>query len=100
MSTNIVETNTNYGFSVLEKNLNSLKKAFPFISVSTIGKSILGKNLYVVKLGKGPKEVFYSASIHANEWITSIVLMKFIEDYANAYMSSSSLYRLLYKRYF
>lgn len=36
--------------------------------------------------------MFYSASIHANEWINSVVMMKFIEDYANAYENNSELY--------
>lgn len=52
----------------------------------------MGDNIWVIKLGNGPKQVFYSASIHANEWITTPVLMKFIEDYANAYVSNTNLF--------
>ena len=56
------------------------------------GNSVLGENIFVIKLGKGPKQVFYSASIHANEWITSPLLMKFVEDYAIAYSNNGELY--------
>ena len=55
------------------------------------GNSILGDDIWVIKLGKGPKQVFYSASIHVNEWITTPILMKFIEDYSNAYTNNGNL---------
>lgn len=53
---------------------------------------LFGTPIYVVKLGKGKKEVFYSASIHANEFITTSILMKFIEDYCIAYKNNKLLY--------
>lgn len=88
----IVSTNQNYNYSMLQQDIVLLNYKFPFLNVQTIGNSVLGKNLYVVKLGKGPKKVFYSASFHANEWITSVVMMKFIEDYCNSYINNSKLY--------
>lgn len=91
-SENIVFTNISYSYNIMEMNLLSLKRVYPFIQTSSIGKSVLGKNITVVKLGNGTKEVFYSASIHANEWITSVILMKFIEDYAKAYALDSRLF--------
>ena len=78
---NIVNTNTKYNSSLLMQNLVALVRLYPFLNLQIIGKSVLGKNLYVIRLGNGPNRVFYSASFHANEWITSVVLMKFIEDY-------------------
>ena len=75
-----------------KKNLRILKQAYPFIKTGSIGKSIMGKDIPFVRIGRGQKEVFYSASYHANEWITSVVLMKFVEDYANAYFQNGKLY--------
>ncbi len=83
----IVPTNINYTYSILQNNVSALIKTFPFLEAYSIGHSVLGKYIYCVRFGHGQKELFYSASIHANEWITSIVLMKFLEDICCAYAS-------------
>ena len=89
---NIVPTNVLYNSYLLRQSLILLNQTFPFLNIQVVGKSVLGNNIYVVKLGNGPNKVFYSASIHAQEWITSVLLMKFIENYCDAYVSNSSLY--------
>ena len=88
----IVSTDVNYNYSLLTQNLSTLSKTYPFLNYQVIANSVLGKKIYAVRLGYGKKEVFYSASIHANEWITSVLLMKFIEDYCIAYTNNSLLY--------
>ena len=77
----IVSTNIPYNSTILRQDLNLLLRTYPFLNVQNIGNSVLGNPLYIIKLGRGSKKVFYSASIHANEWITTSILMKFIEDY-------------------
>ena len=88
----IVFTNVSYNSNLLRQNLNMLLRSYPFLNVQTVGNSVLGKPIYVVKLGHGARKVFYSASIHANEWITTPVLMKFVEDYCISYVNRSNLY--------
>ena len=72
-------------------NLNALKDKYPFIVVSSYGESVLGRELPYVRLGVGEKQLFYSASMHANEWINSVVMMRFIEDYANGYENDEKI---------
>ncbi len=88
----IIPTNISYSSNILDINLNSLKKLYPFIEVGTIGKSVLGKDIPYVKIGRGQNKVFYSASYHANEWITSVVLMKFLADYCYTYKNNLTLF--------
>ena len=88
----IVPTNISYSYEILKINLNTLKELYPFIEISTIGKSVLGNDLPVIKIGTGQNEVFYSASFHANEWICSPLLMKFLADYCYCYQNNLNIY--------
>ncbi|MCG8502517.1 MAG: M14 family metallopeptidase [Firmicutes bacterium] len=82
----VVDTNIDYTYEIMERDIQGLKARYPFLEVGVAGQSVLGKNLYYIKLGNGPNEVFYNAAHHALEWITSPLLMKFIENFAKAYV--------------
>lgn len=86
---NVVDTDIDYTYDVLETDIQGLKARYPFIETGIAGKSALGRNLYYLRLGSGNNRVFYNASIHALEWITSPVMMKFVEDFCAAYTTGS-----------
>ncbi len=88
----IVQTNINYTYEIMMYNLYELNLTYPFLQIESVGFSVLGKKLPVIRLGHGPKQVFYSASFHANEWITSVLLMKFIENYSIAYVNNTRIF--------
>lgn len=96
----IVQTNVNYTSFLLNMNLNELKNRYSFLEIGSAGESILGQTIPFVRIGRGNKEVFYSASFHANEWITSVVLMKFLEDYCYAYQNNLSIFGYSARRLF
>ena len=89
-----------FSSNLLYENLRILKQAYPFIQTGSIGKSIMGKDIPFVRVGRGQKEVFYSASYHANEWITSLVLLEFLYDYCNAIQTNSTIWNFDARRLF
>ena len=61
-----------------------LGERYPFVRTETLASTAFGRPIYALTIGEGPRRVLYSAAHHANEWITATVLLKFIEDYAEA----------------
>lgn len=88
----VVNTNIEYSSDVLSSDLSNLKTIYPFLQIGEIGRSVLDKPLNYIKIGNGSKEIFYNASFHANEWITTPVLMKFIEEYARAFVNNQNIF--------
>ena len=80
----VVPENVNYTYELSELVIDGLKARYPFLRGGNIGKSVMGKRLSYLRIGTGPKEVFYNGAHHANEWITAPLLAKFAEDYARA----------------
>ncbi|MDR0978734.1 MAG: M14 family metallocarboxypeptidase, partial [Lachnospiraceae bacterium] len=65
---------------------------YPFLEVGSIGRSVLNKDISYIRIGRGDREICYSAAIHANEWITAPLLMKFVEDFSKAYVNNGEIY--------
>ena len=81
----IVFTDIDYTYEIMERNIYGLKARYPFLEIGTIGRSVLGKNLYYLRLGRGSREVSYNGAHHSLEWITTPLLMKFTENFLKAY---------------
>lgn len=71
--------------------IEGLLVRYPFLHEEPAGNSVTGHRLSVLRIGEGVRQVFYNASFHANEWITTPVLLKFAEDYANAFAKGSRI---------
>lgn len=78
---NVVNPKKPYDYETLLKDLASLNEIYPFIQCTSIGQSVMGKPLHHIRIGKGKKKIHWNGSFHANEWITSAVIMNLINDY-------------------
>lgn len=99
----VVPTGVLYTSLLNEYVLEGLSVRYPFLAVESIGRSVMEKDIPVLRIGTGEKQIFYNASFHANESITTPVLLKFAEDYAQAYAAGRDLFgadaRNLYEEY-
>ncbi len=98
----VTATDIRWTSELVRYTAEGLNARYPFITLSDIGKSVMGKPIYTLKMGNGPVRVYYSAAIHANEWITTPVLFRFLEEYAQSYSRGGRIYdvpaRMLFSR--
>ncbi|MFD5850393.1 M14 family metallopeptidase [Cytobacillus pseudoceanisediminis] len=79
--TPIVSGRRSYDYKALTADITMLSDIYPFIKVNSIGQSVLGKPIQEIRLGKGNKKVQINASFHANEWITTPILMALLNSF-------------------
>ncbi len=60
------------------------------VSVESIGQSTAGKEMYILKVGKGPVKVLITAATHARENITTNYVMRQAEELAAAYINNQT----------
>lgn len=75
-----------------EQMILEIVQAYPFCRTEVIGTTAFQRPLRTLVIGNGPRKVIYSASHHANEWITSLVLLKFAEELAQAISENSVIF--------
>ena len=76
----VVPENVSYCNTLIKEITAGLQARYPFLEVSYYGKSALGRDLPLLKVGSGQKTLFVNAGFHANEWLNIPVLLTFLED--------------------
>ncbi len=78
-------------YPVYENIVKILNRKYRTVKLTTCGKSLLGKEIYSFVIGEGKKNVVYVGGTHGLEWLTSLLLLKFTENLAEAYENNSTL---------
>ena len=77
----VVNGKQNYDYRTMMNDITTLQSIYPFLMKETIGNSVLSKEIPSLFLGRGEKRVHFNASFHANEWITTPIVLTFLNDY-------------------
>ena len=80
----IVKTDVPMTYPRSQQTIAALVKAYPFLRTEVLADTSQGRRLHTLVIGNGPRNVIFSAAWHANEWITTPVLLKFVEEFAEA----------------
>ena len=88
----IVTTDTPITSARCDEMIRQLAEKYPFIRTELLATTAFGRPIRTLVIGNGPRKVIYSASFHANEWITTLVLLKFAEELAEAIATNGSIY--------
>lgn len=64
--------------SIRSEMKNYITANYFFVGTEVIGKSILGKPIECYTIGNKKKKILFCGAFHGMEWITSLVLYKFI----------------------
>lgn len=87
----VVNGKQNYDYSTLMNDIRTLQRIYPFLVNKSIGHSVIGKDIPALFVGNGQKRVHFDASFHANEWITTPIIMTFLNDYLLSLTNKSSV---------
>ena len=88
----IVPTNVPITAAKNAELIAQLVRTYPFLRSEILTTTVFQRPIPTLVIGKGPRKVIFSASHHANEWITTLILLKFAEEFARAIAEGDKLY--------
>ena len=88
----IVNTNVPITAESNRQMIENIVKTYPFCRSEILTFTAFERPIPTLVIGNGPRKVVFSASHHANEWITSLVLLKYAEELAAAIQSGGEIY--------
>lgn len=68
-----------FDYETCRRALYRLKQRYTFLRLQVIGRSLAGRAIFGVRVGCAPQPVLLAAGFHANEWMTSLTLVRFLE---------------------
>lgn len=87
----VVNGKQDYDYRTMMNDIEKLQMTYPFLLNRSIGDSVLSNTIPGLFIGNGQKHVHFNASFHANEWITTPIVMTFLNDYLLSLTNSSPI---------
>ena len=88
----IVRTDVPMTSALCGEIIQQLVAAYPTMRTEVLTTTAFGRPVQTLSIGDGPRKVLFSASHHANEWITTPVILRFMEELAEAARTGGTIY--------
>ena len=88
----IVDTTLPITSALCDRWIRRIVEVYPFCRTELLATTAFQRPIRTLVIGTGPRKVIYSAAHHANEWITSLVLLKFGEELAEAIATDGQIF--------
>ena len=88
----IVRTDIPMTAELCDETILKLVEAYPILRTEILTTTAFDRPVRTLTIGEGERKVIYSASHHANEWITTPVILKFMEELAAAVQSNGKIF--------
>ena len=88
----IVNTRVPVTASSYDQMIRQIVAAYPFCRTELLAATAFARPIRTLVIGNGPRKVLFTAAHHANEWITTLILLKFAEDFAEAIQTGGRIY--------
>lgn len=80
-----------YDYRKLRDLIYAIKGRYPFVSLNTIGKSVMGKEIHALTIGKSDRYALYVGAFHGMERLTAVLLLRFVEQLCSALESDGEI---------
>ena len=88
----IVKTDVPMTSELLNSTMDELLETYPDLRSEVLTTTAFGRPVRTLVVGRGERQVIFTAAHHANEWITAPVILKFVEELAQAVRSGGKIW--------
>ncbi len=87
----IVRTDVPMTSQLCNETILAITAQYPFCRSELLTQTAFNRPIRTLVIGNGPRKVLYTAAHHANEWITTPLLLKFVEEFAQAIVDGGQI---------
>ena len=81
----LLEFNEALTYENMREYTGILTTRYQVLTAGVLGRSILGREIPYFRLGTGARRILYIGAHHGSEWMTSILLLRFLNDFCSCY---------------